>query len=287
MKKMMKYLLVVCLIVAIVVIAILCLKKNTRVVYDGKITYFSESSSGDMSGGHKSTIVKYAKDKQKVIVIYSSAKWHSDDDTVIEYYVSPKIFDELTEIVNRTKLYNAENLPDSGEIILDGATRRVTVDYDDRKRFSYSSNQKLTEKVYETEKEINFVIAKYCEGGEKIPTVIARKLYDENTGLESCDLGLHISSINGCYLYYKIINSSGSDFLTDGKLSIYKLVDGEYVEYLVCDDVVDKSFASGVGYGYDEYVELEKENILEAGTYKAVIGNLEDIFDVDQSRKIN
>lgn len=269
------------LVVIIVAIAASTSKKETVEEvneFTGTVTAFSESSSGDMNGGYKSLDVEYTKDKTKVIATYASAVWHSDDDTIEQYYVSQEVFSEITKIINDTKLYLAEKLPNSEEFVCDGATTSVYVNYDDGKKFRYSTSQDLTKEVYAAEKEIKAVIAKYVEQGEKIPTVVPRRVYGSDYELNTEESSLHVKYSRGNRLYFEISNVSDQDITIDGKLTLYKLVDGKYHDYLVIEDAASEAYEAHSTS--TDSAKLSSVGAFEPGMYKAVVGELEDVFEV-------
>lgn len=282
-SRMVKYILIA-FVVVIIAVGVLKLGSQKKVKMEikmpiGTVSSYSESSSGSSSGGHRSTDVKLSRNKQKGLVIYSKAHWHSDDDTVEEYYVSLAIFEEITKIIAEKKLYLAEKLPMSEEVILDAATRSVFVNYDSKERFRYSDNQQLTKEVRETEKMIDGVISKYVAIGERIPTIVPRRLVDEDDGIPiRKTTSLHVNSIRETGIHFEIANHSGKDLPIKGDITFYKQEGDEFVLYREFVDAIDEVYTNG--YKCDEYYSVETEDFFEPGTYKAVVGELEDVFEV-------
>lgn len=241
--------------------------------YPGQVVSFSRNSSGDMLGGHKSIELKYSADQARGVVIYSNAECHNQDAKIEEYYVSKDIFNDITRIISEEKFYLAKDLPRSEFEVLDGATTSVTVRYDDRKSFSYNSNQELNDQVCDTCNKILALIKEATNQLERIPTIVYREAIEEKEGLQ-----LHISDIEGCYVHYKVENNSSTPDVLANELIFLKGEKDQFQQYAKFELEEEKNIRNYIKYDFS--IRVDKENFFETGRYKAILGDAEDIFEV-------
>lgn len=169
---------------------------------------FTYSSGGGMLGGHKSLDVKKV-DASSAIVIDYDAEWHHAIPKVSEYKVSSKVLADIQKIFNAKEMAKWQNLPPSEIQILDGDTSSYYFNFGKR-RVRFSDTQSLPNKWWESAKEIDSIIYKYCQQGEKLPGLVVPPRKEEEAYARPADgkVSLSLYYYQNNYLSFYVNNGT-------------------------------------------------------------------------------
>ena len=130
-----------------------------------KLNSYSYSTGGGMEGAYyRETVKKY---EDKALIRTESASWHSEEPTVTEYLTDASVLDEIEAIVRKHKMNFWNRKKFTNMFVSDGESYSYSFNFDDA-YISFSSqiyplpySKKLD--------ELDAVVKKYIENGEKLP----------------------------------------------------------------------------------------------------------------------
>ena len=266
----------VLLIISLIIGGIFMLNKNPMKSKELILDSYKCSSSGDMKGSQISNEI-FLLNEENAKYAYFYKDYFSDVPEVKEYIISSKIFEELSEIYIKNRIYRWEKLPKSKIIVLDGAT--TSYSFRSGKNYSRYSTSQITPKNYrEITDKISEIILKYVKEGELLPNIKADELTQEEMYQRRNPTNGKVTlAIDCCYsstynkngrLYFLVKNGTDEEITKGKSVSLFK---GDETTP-VCennDRYVNAIYPNRSG---EQYIDLESP--LSAGTYTLKVDDL-------------
>lgn len=272
-RKKIKWVIIVLVIVAVIIgiVGGITMFKNYVNINGQHLKAYKYSSGGGMTGGYRREVVKKYGDK--AIICLESAEWHFQDPTVTEYLVDVAILDELEEIIRKGKMNFWHGKKFTNMFVSDGESESYSFDFD--KSYINFSSQIYPEPYSKKLNELNKVVKKYLENGQRLPGLVSlEKDEDGNTIVPKDQLTIYASSYVDDTLKLRICNETDEDVELASK-------------YLLTSADTGALVAEGeILYGCEFYKHSKsdrdirlKERLL-AGSYKITIGDLAILFEI-------
>ena len=145
------------------------------------LTCYTYSRSGDMRGSSYSESVKMMEDGQ-VLLTYENADWHGADPEVTEYLVSPEALSEIEAVFRKYGMQNWHNKKFTDLFIDDGATKSYYFTFGASSCRVHFSSQLFPENYSKKLAELNAVLEKYRDQGERLPGLVIENTEDDGEG---------------------------------------------------------------------------------------------------------
>ena len=162
--KINKWIILIVLVVLVVVIGVCKMFGNTVNIRGQHLNEYSCSIGGGMTGGYRMETVKKYNDQ--ALIRIESAEWHSQDPEVTEYLTDAAVLDELEEIARKHKMNTWNKKKFTDMFIADGESESYRFSFDDED--IYFSSQIYPKEYREKLAELDAVVKKYIEAGEKL-----------------------------------------------------------------------------------------------------------------------
>lgn len=143
----------------------------TQTTKGSPLTLYTNSSGGDMCGGHHSLEVR-AQEDGTAIVSCSDAAWHFEDPKVREYRVDGQILTDLEAVYNKHHMESWHNKTFTKDFVCDGATESFGFGFGHRWTDVHFSSQIFPEPYRSKLKELDDVIAKHLAGASPLPGLV-------------------------------------------------------------------------------------------------------------------
>lgn len=263
----------VCIIVAVIIVVAGGCKmfENYVSIRDQHLTKYSYSSGGGMDGGyHRETIKEYG---DYALVCIESAEWYAQDPTVTEYLTDAAALDELEAVVRKYKMNFWNRKKFTNEFVADGESESYRFAFDDED-ISFSS-QIYPMNYRKKLAELDEVVKRYIETGEKLPGLVNTKTGEEGTlFLSEGELIVYVRSYAMDSLELKILNGTDEDIEIS---EMYKLVNAD-TNVTLSEEKTPYS-GSFSEHSTDE-LNIRLKERLQAGNYKIILGSLEFPFEI-------
>ncbi len=232
---------------------------------------YSYHSGGGMDGGyHAETVERY---DDHALISIESADWYFQDPTITEYRTDAAVLDELESVVRKYQMNLWDGKEFTKEIVYDGATESYRFHFDEED-ISFSS-QLYPVKYGKKLAELDRVVEKYIETGEKLPGLVNPKTGEEEHDiLDEDELVIYVYSYAKDSLGLRILNG------TDEEIEIpetYKLINMDTGVVLYDEET---PYGGRFSEHSRDEMNIRLTERLPAGNYQLIFGGFEIPFEI-------
>lgn len=262
-------------VIAIVLLAAVGVYKtmieNYVSIHGQQLYKYSYSSGGGMNGGyHRETVKRYG---DQALISIQSADWYLQDPVVTEYKTDAAVLDELEAVVRKYKMNFWHRKKFTNEFVFDGESESYHFNFDDAS--IWFSSQIYPLRYAKKLAELDHVIEKYIEAGEKLPGLV-----NLNTIKEEYDLLPEDEFV--IYVYSYAENALGLRILngTDEAVEIpetYQLINSDTDTVLLEENA---PYGGSFSEQATDEMDIKLKERLDAGNYMLIFGDLEIPFEI-------
>lgn len=243
----------------------------TQTTKDSPLTLYTNSSGGDMCGGHHSLEIR-AQEDGTAFVSFSDAAWHFEDPKVREYRIDGRILADLEAVYRKHHMQSWHNKTFTDLFICDAATESFGFGFGHRWADVHFSSQIFPEPYRSKLKELDDVIAKYLAGASPLPGLVLPERSPEEAvngrSLPEGEVTLKVYEYRGSTLSFRICNGTDKPLELSGTCLLYR--NGEPEPFFTGE----ASYLSNVAPHCFEETSVRPEERLAPGNYVLKIQDL-------------
>lgn len=232
---------------------------------------YSYHSGGGMTGGYHSETVKRYDDQ--ALISIESAEWYFQDPTVTEYLTDAAVLDELEAVVRKYKMNFWNRKEFTNEFVYDGESESYHFSFDDE-RISFSS-QIYPLRYSRKLANLDRVVEKYIEAGEKLPGLVNPKTdEEEHYPISEGELVIYVYSYAENALGLRILNGTDEDIEIP---ETYQLINTDTDTVLIDEET---PYGGRFSENSIDEMNIKLQERLDAGNYMIIFGDMEIPFEI-------